>query len=98
MNSENHPHSGVLAPDVSLPLPQLDVRITQLQDPCAVDPAFVQTRDEEFKFSTRQIIHTLTVNQAVIYTCSTAAKSKVIFTLGSINTALEEAAVMSTED
>lgn len=48
VNSENHPHSCVLAPDVSLPLPQLNVRITQLQDSSAVDPMFVQTRDEEF--------------------------------------------------
>lgn len=25
VNSENHPHAGVLPPDVRLPLPQLDV-------------------------------------------------------------------------
>ena len=37
MNPENHPHARVLAPDVRLPLPQLDVRVPQLQDPGAVD-------------------------------------------------------------
>lgn len=37
MHPEHHPHSRVLAPDVGLPLPQLDVRIAQLENPGAVD-------------------------------------------------------------
>lgn len=84
MNSEDHPHARVLAPDVRLPLPQLDVRVAQLQDPRAVDSVFCEeTKEGEFAKvcqSTRQIItcidaiYALTVNQAVID--SVAAKSK----------------------
>lgn len=53
-------------------------------------------REEVLASSTKQIARTLTGNQAVIYTCGPAAKSKLIFTLGSINMALKEAAVMTT--
>lgn len=80
VNPENHPHACVLTPDVSLPLPQLDVRVAQLQDPGAVDPAICVetcvrwTALPNSSLSTRQIsmciddIYTLGVNQAVIYT------------------------------
>lgn len=37
VHPENHPHPRVLAPDVRLALPQLDVRVPKLQDAGAVD-------------------------------------------------------------
>lgn len=37
MDSEDQPHPGVLSPDVCLPFPQLDIRVSELQDPSTVD-------------------------------------------------------------
>lgn len=39
VNSEDQPHPGVLPPDVCLPFPQLDVRVSELQDPGTVNAA-----------------------------------------------------------
>lgn len=44
VNSENHPHPGVLTPDVRLPLSELYVRVAQLQDPRAVDSVLCRQR------------------------------------------------------
>lgn len=35
--SEHHPHTGVLSSDVCLALPELDVRVAQLENTSAVD-------------------------------------------------------------
>lgn len=39
VNSEDQPHPGVLPPDVCLPFPQLNIRVSELQDPSTVDAA-----------------------------------------------------------
>lgn len=39
VDPEHHPHTCVLAADVRLALAQLDVRVAQLEDARAVDPA-----------------------------------------------------------
>ena len=39
VDAEDQPHPRVLPPDVRLPLAELDVRVSELQDPGAVDAA-----------------------------------------------------------
>lgn len=62
VNPEHHPHTRVLASDVGLPLPQLYVRVTQLQDSRAVDSVFAKTQDKESAGSVYDI-YNLTLNQ-----------------------------------
>lgn len=62
VNPEHHPHTRVLASDVGLPLPQLYVRVTQLQDSRAVDSVFAKTQDKESAGSVYDICN-LTLNQ-----------------------------------
>lgn len=93
VNTENHPDPCVLTPYICFPFSQLNVWITQLEDPSAVDPVrwyeeFKLTQNlQSFKRkSTRRIRRPLRSNWTVIYTLNTSVDSRGgSFTLGAIS-------------
>lgn len=80
MHSENHPHPRVLASDVGLALPQLDVRIPQLQDASAVDAVLAQKERPHF-FSV--YLQQKKICDLLVQCCG--QNDEVVFSLGSVD-------------